>query len=122
MATGKTGVPQFFIVAKLSTNFWGVFTTGDVSSTNALVSGTSYLLENTAATTSTFLYQRGVQVATSATTEIGSGTQTYTLGKDPVNANREYSGYIAEVLIYNTVLSSGNRALVENYLIAKYAL
>jgi hypothetical protein len=44
------------------------------------------------------------------------------LGKDLVNANRQYAGHIAEILEYNTVLSSGDRVTVENYLIAKYAL
>jgi hypothetical protein len=32
------------------------------------------------------------------------------------------TGYIAEVVVYDTVLSSGNRALVENYLKSKYGL
>lgn len=114
----------FFLVAKLSTNFWGTFAVSDLSSTNALVSGTPYLLENTAASggvTKTFLYQRGVQVASSGNQESGSGTPG-ALGKDLTNAGREYAGYIAEVLVYDTVLSSGNRILVENYLIAKYNL
>lgn len=111
----------FFIVAKLSTNFWGTFTTADVSSGNALTAGTSYLLENTANTSSTFLYQRGTQVAFSATTEAGSGTNCG-LGKDRTNANREYAGYIAEAIVYDTVLSSTDRQYVENGLISKYAL
>lgn len=114
-----------FLVARLGTNFWGTFlaTSVDLSSTVALVSGTNYLLENTAAINSTFLYQQGVQKATSATTEQGpGGSTTFGLGKDLVNANRQYAGYISEVIVYDTVLSSGNRALVENFLIAKYAL
>lgn len=119
----NTGTSQgLFMVAKLSTDFWGTFTgSGDLSSTNALVSGTPYLLENTSASVSVFLYQRGVQVATVAATEVGSGAPG-AIGKDTTNANRQYAGHIAEVLVYDTVLSSGNRTLVENYLIAKYAL
>lgn len=112
---------SYFVVARLSTNFWGTFTNADLSSGNALSSGSNYLLENTAASGSTFLYQKGVQVATSATTEVGSGSNSG-LGKDLVNSGREYAGYIAEVIVYNTVLSSGDRVRVENYLIAKYAL
>jgi hypothetical protein len=118
-ATFIQSASGYFIVAKLSTNFWGTFTGTDLSSTNALTSGTSYLLENTAAGNSTFLYQRGVQVATRVATEVGSSDSR--LGAD-ANVNRQYAGYIAEAIVYDTVLSSGNRGLVENYLIAKYAL
>lgn len=112
-----------FIVVRLTTNFWGTFTTGtgDLSSGNALVSGTPYLLEMTAATTSTFLYQRGVQVATRAETVLGNNGSAAGLGNQP-GQNRWYKGYIAEVLIYNTVLSSTDRVNVENYLIGRYAL
>lgn len=113
-----------FMVAKITTSFWGTFTTGtgDLSSTNALTSGSNYLLENTATTSSTFLYQRGSQVATRAETEVGSGGGRSAIGKDIVNANRQYAGHIAEVIVYNTVLSSADRVNVENYLISKYAL
>lgn len=111
----------FFIVARLATNFWGTFTTADLSSGNALTAGSKYLLENTRATASTFLYQRGTQVAFSASIEVGSGTPP-SIGKDTTNANRQYAGHIAEILVYNTVLSDPNRILVENYLISKYAL
>ncbi len=116
------GGPGIFIVAKISTNFWGTFTNADLSSANALTSGSNYLLENTSASGSVFLYQGGVQVATTTgTTETNSGTNIG-LGKDLGNANRQYAGYIAEAIWYNSVLSSGNRILVENYLIARYAL
>lgn len=118
---------QSFIVAKITTSFWGTFTTptGDLSSTNALTSGSNYLLECTTTSTggSVFLYQKGVQVATRAGAAVtGPGGTNVGLGKDLINSNRQYAGHIAEVIYYDTVLSSGNRALVENYLIAKYAL
>ena len=116
----------FFHVAKLSTNFWGTYTggTGDLSSTNALVSGTNYLLGNTSKQdgTSCVLYQRGVQVASRAEQEVGVTGASSGLGKDLVNANRQYAGYIAEVIIYDSVLSTGNRQKVDAYLINKYAL
>ncbi len=115
------GGPGIFMVARLSTNFWGTFALADVSSGNALISGSKYLLENTSQTNPLFLYQRGVQVATDTNTETGSGSAVG-LGKDLGNAGREYAGYIAEAIWYNTVLSSGNRVLVENYLIGRYAL
>ncbi len=115
------GTNTFFIVAKLSTNFWGTFTVSDLSSGNALVSGTPYLLETTCDTGTTYIYQRGLQVNTTNFAEAGTGA-TGSLGKDTINAGREYAGYIAEEIVYNTVLSTANRQYVENGLIAKYAL
>lgn len=115
---------QSFLAARLSTNFWGTFTspTGDLSSTVALVSGTNYLLEHTA-TTDTFLYQQGTQKATRVQPESGpSGSTTFGLGKSLITANRQYAGHIAELIHYDSVLSSGDRGLVETYLINKYAL
>lgn len=116
---GQAGTFIFF--AKLSTSFWGTFTSGDVSSGNALVSGTNYLLENTTASGSTLLYQRGLQVATNNSNEVGSNSPP-SIGKDTGNAGREYAGYLAEIIAYNTVLSADDRKRVENYLITKYAL
>lgn len=116
------GSTTMWMVAKITTSFWGTFTTptGDLSSTNALTSGTSYLLEATATGSATTLYQKGTQVATRAESDVSPAGAS--LGKDLVTANRQYKGHIAEVLMYDSVLSSGNRVLVENYLIAKYAL
>lgn len=113
------GGSQTFIVARLSTDFWGTFTSADLSTGNALSSGTTYLLGNTGATNSTFLYQRGVQVATQAVTETGVGRE---IGKDGTNPGREYAGYMMEIISYNTVLSGANQTLVNNYLIGKYSL
>lgn len=117
------GNSGWFIVAKLSTNFWGSFTTADFSSGNALTSGTNYLLGNAAdgSTYGAILYQAGSQVATNGNTEVGVGTNAG-LGKDLVNSNREYAGYIAEYLVYNSTLTQSNRIKVQNYLISKYAL
>ncbi len=112
---------SIFLVAKLSTSFWGVFAGSDVSSTNALTSGSNYLLGNTFSAGSVKLYQRGSLLVTSGNTE-NSGPANTGLGKDLVNANRQYAGYISEIIAYDTVISSGNRILVENYLIARYAL
>lgn len=112
-----------FMVAKLATSFWGTFALADYSSTNALTSGTNYLLECT--TPNANLYQKGVGPlgAPPGAAVVGPiGATTIGIGKDVVNANRQYAGYISEVILYDSVLSSGNRVLVENYLIAKYAL
>lgn len=107
-----------FIAVKLTASVWGTFTNADLSSGNALTSANNYLLETTGAASSTFLYQKGVQVATSATSESGGSGG---LGSNPLSS-RWYKGYIAEAIVYNTVLSSPNRISVENYLISKYAL
>ncbi len=120
----QSGFATFFLVVKITTSFWGTVTasTGDLSSTNALTSGSKYLIEITGDNSNTTLYQHGTQVATRAEQDNSPNGASSGLGKDLVNANRQYAGYMAEVLIYNTLLSAGNRAKVENYLIRKYAL
>ncbi len=110
-----------FMCAKVSTNVWGTFAgAGDVGTT-ALTSGSNYLVECT--TPNATLYQRGVGVGGSGTSVAGPvGSTSVGIGKDLVTAGREYAGHIAEVIVYNTVLSNTDRIRVENYLINKYAL
>ncbi len=112
-----------FMVAKLSTSFWGTFTNADYSSTNSLTSGTAYLLECT--NSNALLYQRGVGPLGTPPGNVVSGPVGSTsvgIGKDLVTAGREYAGHIAEVIVYDTILSNTDRIRVENYLINKYAL
>lgn len=128
--SGSTPFPGMRICAKLSGNNWGTFTGADLSSGNALVSGTPALLELSAlggASPATTLYQRGVQVANNTSLDNGLiGTTPVSnaggLGYDSGTTGRTFNGYIAEVVCYNVILSSANRVLVENYLIAKYGL
>ncbi len=66
-----------------------------------------------------------VAVDGSATTGLAAGSNslgsTYMVGASASAANH-MSGYIAELIIYDTALSSGDRVLVQNYLKAKYGL
>lgn len=56
----------------------------------------------------------------------GSGAASYNLGKTDVGIGRQYDtggywgGYIAEVIMFNSALSSANVSAVEQYLNAKY--
>ena len=44
------------------------------------------------------------------------------IGRDRNMASRTWKGEIAEILLYNTVLSDADRVAVEKYLLAKYAI
>lgn len=51
----------------------------------------------------------------------GATNAAYTIGRRS-GGSLSLSGKIAEIILYNTVLSTGNRQFVEGYLAAKYAL
>lgn len=126
MGNGGNGSTGHYLFARLGDNAWGTFCNTAVSSGNSLVAGTNYLLEDTAQPSpgaQTFLYQKGVQVASrAAEQQAGGASNPGGCGKDFVNANREYAGYLAEILLYDSVISTADRQAVENYLISKYAL
>lgn len=69
---------------------------------------------------SSHLFLDGVEIAAGNTGAIGlSG---YTLGKDANSAANFLTGDIAEVIVYPTALSDGDRGIVEAYLAWKFAL
>ena len=68
--------------------------------------------------TTSFLYFNGTQVATVSVNSSG-GTSAYSVGD---SINNMTSGNIAEVLIYNSVLSTTDRQKVEGYLAWKWGL
>ncbi len=128
--SGSSPFPGMRLCAKLGGNAWGTFTAGDLSSGNTLQVSTNYLLELSAlggGSPATFLYQKGVQVARNSSVDNGlignsPGANAAGLGYDSGSAGRTFNGYISECICYNVILSPTNQALVENYLIAKYAL
>jgi len=68
--------------------------------------------------TTTFLYFNGTQAATVSVNSSG-GTSAYLIGDGIYNGT---TGNIAEVLIYNSVLSTSDRQKVEGYLAWKWGL
>ncbi len=77
----------------------------------AVVNGSSSLLSIDGSVTSSL---------TSGSNSLGSTYFVGTVGTSPGTDGMD--GYIAEFIIYDTALSSGDRVLVQNYLKAKYGL
>lgn len=110
------------ICHRLTGTNWGTFVSGDLSSGEDLVSGTPNLLELTtlgSGSTNTVIYRNGVQKTFSANSDSG-GAPACHIGAE--NSNRWFSGYMAEVIIYNTVLSTADRSCIEDYLSLKYGI
>lgn len=96
-----------------SANF---FNSADLGLSDAVyrLNGTSYALSAMAAPMNAW----GVVDITSAMFT----ALTIQVGQDRNNAGRFWNGDIAEVIVYDTVLSPTDRATVENYLATKYAI
>jgi len=71
-------------------------------------------------TTTSVLYFNGNQVASNTVTSSG-GLVNYTIGTLQSGANT-VTGYIAEVIVFNSVLGTTQRQSVENYLMSKWGI
>lgn len=110
------------LCARISTTNWGTFlsSAADLSAGELLVSGTPVLLEMTSSSGGgTKLYRNGSLLASNASSS-SNGT-TAAIGAE-IGDTRFLNGDIAEIVVYDTVLSAPNRVLVENFLMDKYAL
>lgn len=117
--------PGIWLSARVSSTNWGSFTgNGEMSAGEVLTNGTFNDLEVTSTTSGspeTKLYRNGTQKASTGASCTGASGQF--IGADANGAPiRFFKGDIAEIIMYDTVLSSGNRASVEAYLATKYAL
>jgi len=56
------------------------------------------------------------------TVSTANSTNDFTIGRMPSGQSEFLNGDICEIIIYNSALSDANRALVENYLLAKWAI
>jgi len=70
--------------------------------------------------TTSVLYFNGNQVASNTVTSSG-GIVYYTIGTIQSGANT-VTGYIAEVIVFNSVLGTAQRQSVENYLMSKWGI
>jgi hypothetical protein len=98
---------------------WGTFVGADLSAGETLVFATPALVEMTSTPGATFLYRDGVQKAT--TSGASTGAATGSIG-DETGVSRFLSGDIAEIVVYNSVLSASDRLLVEKYLGQSYGI
>jgi hypothetical protein len=105
---------------KTSSATWGTFAGSDENASSTLSTGTWYLLEmlNAAGAGGGNFYVSGVSDGTYATEPYGSGDVAQ------VGAEQGPSRFsnidIAAIVMYDTVLSAGNRADVEAYLTSRY--
>ncbi len=82
-------------------------------------SGGSYVIYKNGTNSSSGTFQSGATMTTGGTLTIGAEQDVTGGGFD---ANQDYDGDIAEVMIYNTVLNDAQRVVVENYLASKFDL
>lgn len=95
------------------------------SNTSQYAANTSYVLTCTydggTAASGLKIFLNGTQIdftdsTTGAYTVPGATTKTFEIGADTAGANNKFNGYIPEVLVFESELSSLNRGLVEAYL------
>lgn len=74
------------------------------------------------ATNGTKTWRNGSAVTTDPSA-VTPNTGVITIGTDGgAGTTDQWSGYIAEIILYNNEVSSANRALIESYLLTKYGL
>jgi len=110
----------------------GNSTTGDVAIGDTLVDDTSYIMvaRHEYATTTMRNYLNGIRKSTVTDWVRGGGVGAsqpviglmYTSGRGGTTYTNEYTGYIAEIIVYNTAISERNLNDVQNYLLDKYSL
>ncbi|MBS1954390.1 MAG: chitobiase/beta-hexosaminidase C-terminal domain-containing protein [Cyanobacteria bacterium SZAS-4] len=98
-------------------------TSSIVSSTTGLTASTFQVLEylQNGSNVGT-LFTNGTQTATGTVTNINNVTRSTNVIGAACNNNDWFSGSIAEILVYNTALSSTDRGNVQTYLKNKYGI
>lgn len=132
VAGSETSYAPFVIAAGamrlcsvLGTTNWGTFSAdGDLSAGEVLANGTFNLLEYTqgpggVSQAEHILFRNGIQKLDHIGAA-GSGAQN-AIGAE-TGASRFLKGDIAEILLYNAVLSSTDRSTLETYIHTKYAI
>src|ERR1700686_192545 len=101
---------------------WGTYqqTGGDMSSGEALVSGTSVLLCITASASSTAIYRSGTLKASNSGRATAAGANGNTIGAEPFSV-RYLNCDIAEIVVYGSIRSTTDRQNGENFERVKYA-
>jgi prepilin-type N-terminal cleavage/methylation domain-containing protein len=95
-------------------------TTGDFTSPTALTTGTYYVLDSINNGTDT-PYVNGVAAGTPRAGAMSAFSDGYHIGMHTAGG-QWWSGYIAEIIIYNAAISAANRQSVERYLGAKWGI
>jgi hypothetical protein len=96
----------------------------DLDATNAIPVNTAYVLEVVQSSSgSTSIYKNGTSLSMGTVTLPTNVTRTQNyIAKSDGGSDGYYEGDIAEIIIYNSALSTTNRQTVETYLRTKYGL
>lgn len=122
LGIGNAGTDYRIVLNETSnSNQWGTYNGSYISTGNVLANGTPYILEQDqggGGATNIQLWQNGVSVLSNTGNADGTNGGGNFIGAG--GGTDYFSGYMAEVIGYNVVLSSANRTLVNNYLRTKY--
>jgi len=103
----------------------------NTTSTDSLVDNTAYVLSGVYDYSATTMWQfiNGTQTDKETAIDIGTSTANTpeigaitTSGRGGVSVSNEYTGYIAEIIMFNSVLSERNLVDVNHYLGNKYGI
>jgi hypothetical protein len=96
---------------------------GNVTTVTAAVADTNFVLGVAKLDSGTqTLYKNGASEGSGAQRNMTGHDTTLYIGKNRASGAGDYAGDMAEILIYNSALSDKNRASVEGYLNARYAI
>ena len=132
-ATTDSNVLAMGIDVDSKSTILGKSTTGDVSIGDTLVDSTAYIMvaRQEYASTTMRHFLNGTKKSTvtdwvRGTGAVGGQNPTigamYTTSRGSNTYTNEYTGYIAEIIVYDSAISEENLKHVHNYLITKYSL
>ena len=81
-----------------------------------------YTITNNSTTPLTNVYSNGTVIQTQNTTASIAGTGLYVAGASNINTVYNWTGFVGEVIMYNSVLSDIHRQTIEGYLAWKWGL
>ena len=95
---------------------------GDTSLLDNSVAGAASIMMANIAPTVQYTYKNGTQQATESTTLTAGTSPALTIGRYTAGANEYYQGYVYEMIVYTTNLTTTQRQSIEGYLGWKWGL
>jgi len=95
---------------------------GDTTLVDNSVAGTASIINANIAPTVQYTYKNGTQQATEATTLTSGTSPALTIGRYSAGLNEYYQGYVYEMIVYSTNLTTTQRQSIEGYLGWKWGL